>query len=132
MMNGCHIKPEQFFNLIFGYYDRYWERQYTLSATAGTNFLAGTAVPAGEIWVVTSLRGVDVNTSPSSLTLQAYDGTTTIVLARKLSPGINTDVIWSGQAFLKAGDYIQARFDGCTLNDDIYLDIMGYKMKLVQ
>jgi len=117
-------------NIPFGYNNRYWERQYTLNAAAGTNFLAGTAVPAGEIWVVTNLRGVNANTNVSALTLQAYDGSTTIVLANKLSPGINVDVIWSGQAFLKAGDYVQARFDSCVAGDDLYLDIMGYKMKV--
>jgi len=117
-------------NIPFGYNNRYWERQYTLNAAAGTNFLAGTAVPAGEIWVVTNLRGVNANTNVSALTLQAYDGSTTIVLANKLSPGINVDVIWSGQAFLKAGDYVQARFDGCVAGDDLYFDIMGYKMKV--
>lgn len=127
---GCHIKPEQFFNLIFGYYDRYIERKSTTTATAGTNTFSATAVPAGEVWVVTSVRAVNINTNNSEVEFGIYDGTSRKGFYRTLLPGANKDMMWNGHVYLKEADYIQAIFYGCTLNDDIYVDIFGYKMKV--
>jgi len=132
MLGGCHIKPEQFFNLIFGYYDRYVERIYEPNAVAGTNTLSGIVVPASEIWVVTNMFGLNFNTNPGVLVHEVYDGTTEYRLRRVVTPGANVSVEWYGHAFLKAGDRLRTIFTSCVLNDDLYAEYVGYKMKVSQ
>ena len=131
-MNGCHIKPEQFFNLIFGYYDRYWLHTYNENATAGTNIQDSGVVPAGEVWIITAVRAVNDNTNVTAIEFFLRSATAYVALYRRFSPGVAADVLWAGSVCLKAGDYVRVIFYGCTLNDNITSDIIGYKMKLSQ
>lgn len=117
-------------NTLFGYHDRYAERVSDLNAAAGTNILQGTAVPAGEVWVIQSIRGVNVNSIPTLVELRVQSATIMAVLEIATPAAANESVLWSGAIFIKEADRTSARFEGCVLNDDLYLDIWGYKMKV--
>jgi hypothetical protein len=132
MVAGCHIQPEQFFNLIFGYHDAYGERARERDASAGDNVLEGTHVPAGEVWIVTSLLGYAGNTVITKLSIGIYDGTTYKNVAIKPSPAINVGVQTQGFWPMKEGDRIFGYFSGCGASEDIIIEAIGYKMKLSQ
>jgi len=117
-------------NIPFGYNDRYLEEKSNLNATAGTNVLLSTVVPAGEVWVANSLVGVNATTNPTAIRLGIYDGATYYTLFEKLTPGSNARVSLNVPMYLKAGDYLFAYFSGCVAGDDLYLDANGYKMKV--
>jgi hypothetical protein len=117
-------------NLTWGYYDHLAEQQVNLAAGAGNNILAFTVVPAGEVWVVTGVSVLNVNTSVD-------------VDARFNTPAVNVVVYhWAAiplatwvsslplNIVLKAGDNMQAWFNPCVAGDDIYAAIWGYKMKV--
>ena len=117
-------------NLLWGYYDRLVDQQVNLNAAAGVNFLNHPAVPAGEVWVVTGCSAVDVNTATRiqlGMTCGAaapvvYDYGTPMAGSWVATPAINI--------VLKAGDLMWTLFVACTLNDDIYSNIWGYKMRV--
>jgi len=131
-MTGCHVQPEQMFNLIWGYNAAYAERISNLAASLGANFLYGTVVPAGELWVAVSLVAFDTIHNPDLISLGVYDATTWFNLTQKAGPGIGATVEWTGIAPIPAGSKAFAYFTSCNAGDDIYLDIIGYKMKLTQ
>ena len=132
MVAGCHIKPEQFFNLIFGYNDRYAQQVSNLNASAGSNYLFGTTVPAGEIWVVGTMAASNVNTISSGISVGVYDGATYYTLTAKKSPAAAEWVPWSGIMVLKEGDRLFAWFGACAAGDDLFFNANGYKMKVAQ
>ena len=117
-------------NLVWGYYDRLIERQYNLSAAAGANTLTFTAVPAGEVWVYTTVTAVDANTGPTSIIVNIVSGGITYIAMAWLSPGANGYRQISGQFILKAADYLTITISGCALNDDLWAWATGYKMKV--
>lgn len=131
-MPGCHVQPEQMFNLIWGYNAIYKERISNTNANAGANFLYGTVVPTGQLWVGASLVGFNVNRSPTAISLGLYDGTTWYNLTQRAGAGAGVTIEWTGLAPLAAGSRFFAYITGCAAGDDIYLDIVGYKMVLTQ
>lgn len=117
-------------NIPFGYYDRYAEALGNLSATLGNNFLYGTVVPAGQIWVVTAVNIFNNTTAAGTTSFGSYDGATyfTVADSKYLTP---TRVLnWGGSMFAKAGDKFYGYFSACEAGDDIYVRFMGYKMKV--
>ena len=114
--------------LPLGYTDRYAERQSELSAAAGGNTLTGSTVPAGEVWIVTSAHAVNESSAITILQIDLYDGTNNFIIASLLAPAARIPLDLKSPIVLKAGDRLRALFFGCTLNDDLYLDILGYKM----
>lgn len=117
-------------NLILGYNDRYLEEVFDTNASAGSNFLNGSAVPSGEIWIVTILGARNLTRDPSVIYLGIYDGTARRYLGGKATPGTNIHFTMTGPFILKAGDYVTALIMGCGAGDDIYLEANGYKMKV--
>jgi len=117
-------------NQVFGYAGVYHERIVELNASAGSNALNGSVVPAGEVWVVTTVMAYNADTNPSEIYIGINDGVTNHLLNRVLSPGVDVPVQWSGQAYLETGDKIKAYFGGCALNDDLYAFFNGYKMEV--
>jgi len=117
-------------NLLFGYYDRLAASKSTTTATAGTNVLNMDAVPAGEVWVVQAASMKDVNNATTGVELRAIVAGNEVVLNYTAAVAAGVPVPWTGQATLKAGDYLQGVWLGVTLNDDLYLIANGYKMKV--
>ena len=118
--------------MVWGYSALYAERKSNLSATAGTNVLVGSTVPAGEVWVVEVIGAFDVNTAPSRISFAVTDGTTAAPLYRDETPILYVASQWTGRVTLPAGCYIQVAFFTCVLNDDLYADFWGYKMKIAE
>lgn len=114
--------------LVWGYTDRWAVTRSDLSATAGSNTLQTIAVPAGEIYILHALTGLNVNSICSmrfrvrsasiACTLTTFINQAASVVAAKDYTGL----------VLKEGDQAEVVFDGCTLNDDIYLVAWGAKM----
>ena len=130
-MYGCHIQPEQMFNLIFGYNGTYIDQKSNLNASEGPNWLYGNVVPVGEVWVITVMRGINLNRTTEIL-LGSYDGTTISAVQDCVQPSTSASVVWSGMMVLPAGYRTIAGFVSCQAGDDIYFDIHGYKMKVSQ
>ena len=131
-MAGCHVKPEQAFNLIFGYESQYFERVFDLNPGASTKFLYGTAVDPGEVWVITSMAAFNNTRDPATISVGVYDGATWMNATQQAGPGAGITISYQGQLPMKAGDKAFAYFTGGQAADDLYLDIIGYKMKLTQ
>lgn len=117
-------------NLLFGYSDRYVEQEVNLNAAAGANLLDFTVVPANEIWIVTHFTSWSSGGGLTRIVNYFHDGTTQMWIANKISPASYEVVGGMANLVLKEGDKLQARFYNCTLNDDIYSQAMGYKMKI--
>ena len=131
-MSGCHVQPEQMFNLIFGYNDQYAEVVSSTNAVVGTNELLGTVVPSGEVWVVTAALAFDVQTAASAICIGLYDGSEYYYAIREKSPAAASPVNLVSTYVMKPGDKALGRFFGCVAGDDIYAHFLGYKMKLSQ
>ena len=116
-------------NIPFGYNNRYAEEVSNLNAAAGWNDLLGTAVPAGEVWVVTAIAGVNSNRA-CTIQIGARGGTIDVYAISTTSAGALLWVAAAPQLILKEGDKIVGSFGGCTAGDDIYLRASGYKMKV--
>ncbi|MDP2107144.1 MAG: hypothetical protein Q8J76_14200 [Desulfobulbaceae bacterium] len=132
MVGGCHIKPEQFFNLIFGYYDRYLEEETDTNAGTPYNVKYGAVVPAGEIWVVTAAHAKNA-TRADNMAIGAGNPTDLYVVAlTKSSAGAGEAISFSGTLILKQGDRMRWEWGASWAGDDINWAASGYKMKLSQ
>lgn len=131
-MPGCHVQPDQQWNLIFGYNAPYLEQKINLAALAGDNFLVGTVVPAGEAWVVSGLSGINWTRVITRISGGIYDGAVYYSFFAKASPAIGEAVFCSVPLVVSAGNYVYCYYQGCTAGDDIYFNAAGYKMKLTQ
>lgn len=114
--------------LVFSYSTNYLERVFTLSAAVGANTLTLTAVPANTLRVITNLTAFN-NTSPTTFT-DVDTGAGSPLLAVVGALTARMPLIWSGWVFMAAGQACRGYFEGCTLNDDLYLDAVGYDMTL--
>lgn len=98
---------------------------------AGDIGLAGTTVPAGEVWVVTSVLAINTVTVPTSIYLYVVDDGSEAAFRRGDTPSITAGLSWSGHLYLVTGDKVNATFMGCALHDVIHLQTLGYKMTAV-
>ena len=117
-------------NTIWGYHDTYLEEIVEPDMPAGNSNIDGATVPEGEVWRITGYSAqiisatctgwwLVVDSSPDDCIVDAmYGPATGIVYPEKL------DVV------LKEGDHLYGRFYTMTLNDDAYLYLWGYKMKV--
>ncbi len=112
---------------LIGYVDTYAERISDPNAAAGTNILIGTSVPANKLYVVTAVLTFNDNSAMGPVMLYRYTGSTTTGLKRVASLAVDDGLNWEGMLVLKEGETIRASLQGCTLNDDIYLDIQGWE-----
>ena len=116
--------------MVWGYSDRYHEQVSELNAVVNDT-LDTTPVPAGYIHVVTSLSAFNATNAFSRLQVITLTGTSTGPHSiDQTNPTAGTAYNWSGSLVLKEDDYIRAHFDGNTANDDLYLRVWGYKMKI--
>lgn len=114
--------------MVWGYEDTLAVVKSELSAAAGQNVLDTAAFAAGFVYVVQAIVGIDINSNPSQIRLLAVSSGNFVPLLQTATPGADTPVLWTGHMTLKEGDYIRVRFQGCTLNDDLYVYVLGYKM----
>lgn len=118
--------------IVWGYSDRWAQRVYVENATAGTNNLNTTDVPAGEVWVLQAMASKNENKDVAMDYTAVFNGTQVKLKVHSL-PGVNTWVtLFPIGICLKEGDNARCRFLSCNLNDDLYLDVWGYKMKVAE
>lgn len=127
-VNGAAYKQP----IILGYSGDYSQEVSDLNAAAGTVTLTGTTVPAGEIWDVQAIFGLDVQTNVTYLSLRITVNAIPIALIRAASPGINIPVVWNGHIILSEGDSVNAQFIGTVLGDDIYLRYHAVRIDIDQ
>jgi|GEM_PF-5407289 len=132
MPPGCHVKPEQFFNLIFGYYDQVLIAK-TVVATGTTCVLDSDAPPSGEVWVITSVGGSDNSRQSTYGEIGIMEGG---INKRNLYPLAPVGVSWTlgtrTMIILQAGDKVRLRLGGTENGDTCEAFFHGYKMKLAQ
>jgi hypothetical protein len=116
--------------LSFGYSGQVAQQVANNDAPAGDNQLNGTAVPAGEIWVITFMSGFDIETNPTSVDLYAIIGGTGMPIAVQKLPGANVPFGIVCNIVLKQGDYAQCIMRGCALHNHIYFSYGGYKVAI--
>ena len=117
-------------NQLFSYKGQYLETKLTVSAGGVWEFCNGTAVPAGEVWVVTSLAAYNTKGVSTTVQLTVFDGATAYCL--RTVPGLVqlTSLDWQGHTYLVEGDILSAAFQGTANLDVLYLGIHGFKMTL--
>lgn len=130
-MGGCHVQPEQMFNLIFGYNSGYIEEGFDLSAPAGTVTKDLSTVPSGEVWVICAARAIN-NSRLARCVIVVHDAAGNYTLQDQTTTASQNSVVWSGALPVAAGSNMRFYFQGTTLNDDLYYSALGYKMKLSQ
>ncbi len=117
-------------NKIFAYNDRYSERLTIASAPEANNFLPFTAVPAGEIWILQGLAGIDYSNIPGDIVLQVYDNSNAIVLKEWYPLTSAIWYSWTGEIVMKPGDNAYVIIYGATVGDGLFAHAWGYKMKI--
>jgi len=111
-----------------GYYlGQIMQRNFTLSAAAGANLLTGAGPSAGEVWVVTGLSAYNDNNDEDGVFMGVFDGVNYNWLNSCGAVTAKTMLSWSGEIVLVNGDTPRCYHLGCTLNDDIYFFVYGYK-----
>jgi len=116
--------------LVWGYSDVYREHIEDLNADVTYDSLSGSAVPAGEIWVVNAIMAVDLTSAITRISIYITGGGTTTDLNQVSAPTVNEPTTFSGHAVMKEDEYVGAYFDGTVAGDDIFLNVRGYKMKV--
>jgi len=116
--------------LPFTYSDYYAEYLSLTGAAVGTNYLLGTVVPSGELWIVLTASLLNAITPTSYCTLGIYDGTTYYTAYRSRYLSVSRLVNWSGTLLVPEGWRVFARFSDCVSGDNLFADILGYKMYL--
>lgn len=117
-------------NTVWGYYDRLFTREDHTALAAGSWQQDHDVVPAGEVWVVTSVN-----------LWSNFTGALTIVTAPMPTidtgvtpPTVLTASTWHVtaplQLILKAGDHIRVYWSGVVITERMLSDVIGYKMKV--
>lgn len=112
----------------FSYKGELLKRHVETNADAGTNYLDGTAVPAGEVWVICWIMAYNNDRASSTVTLRFYDGSSDYWAKGGVPAAQYVGVSWAGEQVLEEGHSVQATLRGATAGDDLYLFYGGYKM----
>jgi hypothetical protein len=113
--------------LRFGYSGQVYERVVNTALAAGVNNLDTSAVPAGRIWVVTSIACHYVGTVAGVVILVVIQqGANLLALYNVTAVVSNQYYDRQGQFILAAGDFVRLTVSGATLNDDARLFVNGY------
>ncbi len=116
-------------NIPFGYNDRYQERATVSNPSAGPNDKDLTAVPAGEVWVISSIWGKnDTRTCQIRIKLLLAGFAHWLAVATTSAAGV--PLVQLGNFILKEGDYVRITFFDNQLNDTLIWGACGYKMKV--
>ena len=117
-------------SLLFGYSGPYNEVTSNTNVSAGISDLAGSTVPAGEIWIVQGMLAAVISTTCSEFRFDFWNGTGQIICKQVLTPTSGQFYDYQGTLILAAGYYPLIRMYGMTAGDDAYLYAWGYKMKV--
>jgi len=116
--------------VLLAYKGQVLEQVYVANAAAGANVLRASAVPVGELWVVTAMFALNITSATTSTNLGFQSGATDIGFAGTGALLAGVGFSWSGHLYLVAGQKPMCSVGGCTLNDDLYFTCNGYKVGL--
>ena len=118
--------------ILFGYSAPYLETVEDLNADAGDNVLVGSTVPAGEVWVVTSVQlfdeDNDITRIDFHIVLNGDEHHIRCNTTVKKQSGVDLQGFWP----MPAGAHGEALFEGVTVGDDLYFTLIGYKMAIAE
>jgi len=99
---------------------------------SGANgFITSPAVPAGEVWVVTTITAQDSTSPTTSMEFWFdHDGTLVMIHAEWAAFVAWQGAVWSGHVYLDPGDFVRADFAGGLVGDNCFLYVTGYRMTL--
>lgn len=117
-------------NVLWGYEDTLRVKVVEPDAIAGTNILETGVVPEGKVWIVNLVRGWNATSQSSSTNIGVYSDGSNYPLDDLVTPPSGSDVRFTGTLPLKEGDKIRFTSWGTTLNDDLYLIVVGSIMDL--
>lgn len=118
--------------LLFGYSDVYDERISNINVPAGTVTQTFSAVPAGEVWVVTLFTAFPSQGNTTRV-LMKMEGTSTHNLHVVPTPPGSTSVyVPVTPIILAATYYLEIVWENAALNDDFRASAMGYKMSILE
>jgi len=116
----------------FGYSGVVNEVKSNLTLPAATTNLDTTAVPPGEIHVLTQIGWYYAGTVPTAVWIELRDGSNDYHL-------FHSETLVSGEFYdhqgywvLSQGYFIRATVYGPTLNDDFYLSVTGFRVDIDQ
>lgn len=96
----------------------------------GNNFITGSIIPSGEIWVIA--RCSFLTDSASATRIQMY--ASGVAVAQYLFDEMyNNDGLWrvaKGPIYMQENDYFRARIFNATAGDEGLLRYSGYKMQI--
>lgn len=119
--------------LAFGYSGTIRVLVSNTDLTAGTNTLAHTAVPAGEIWNIENIAAQYVGTVTNVLLIPVIDTGGILYVIGQSSVAVTGDYVrFPGPFTLKPGDILKLLVAGATLHDDAYLFATGYRVDIDQ
>ena len=112
------------------YADRLAGDVINFNADAGVNNLEGDATPAGELWIVQRVAGVNSTSGVARLLIRALSSTHSIALTDAYDVVAGHWVTVATELLMKQSDHLSCHFNGCTAGDDLYLCWWGYKVKV--
>ena len=108
--------------------DNYGNVGYKASADCtGSYHLSLSAVPDGELWVVTNISMVN-NDSICDILFQANINGIAYPLRRYYDIAANTVIFWTGNIVLNKDDYIKGGYYGGGATDELVMWGVGYKI----
>jgi hypothetical protein len=102
------------------------------SLPAGTSIKDDSIVPAGELWVITVVIAVMFSATITSMYPMVKVGGIYARIFSENAPITTYRYDRQCQVVLMPGDNLAIGVVGATLNDDVYMDALGYRMDIDQ
>jgi len=118
--------------MVWGYSAPAGEQLYDAASAGGNVTLQGTAVPAGQLWVIETICCTDRDTVTTYNLISCTAAPGTIMLDESVQPAADRYTFWSGRLTLAAGHKVQVVFYGTVLNDRLLVRYSGYKMYIAE
>jgi len=116
-------------NLIFGYNNRYEEKGEDDNAPSGGADKSLSAVPADEIWVISSIWAGNW-TRGCNVWLKIVCGANIHFVHFEATGGAAQVAVVTGAFVMKYEDFVRVTYSGLTAGDDLKWGALGYKMKI--
>ncbi len=116
--------------LIWGYSAAVISYQGVVDAVVNTNTFIHPGPAAGEIWKLTRVLAVNLNTNPSQIKWELRPSAGAYRFHTASSPGVNVYDEETIDIIATELHDIACVVEGCTLNDNVYTYLYGYKMKI--
>ena len=103
-----------------------------LALAAGTNNIDSSAVPAGELWYLPNIAITYVGTPPTLIRATVIKSGVGYTLLEQRTIVSNQWYSVPNVLLMKPGDTLRWHAEGCTLNDDGYLNAIGWRVDIDQ